>query len=98
MHTKKSKIITQNFTEFFITFGKPHHPASKDTLARWVKEVMGNSGIDTEIFKPHSTKVASNSAAYKLGMLLQEVLKRGSGRMRVHSLHIILEKSRAGLT
>ena len=38
---------------------------------------MGNSGIDTEIFKPHSTRVASNSAAYKLGMLLQEVLKRG---------------------
>ena len=35
---------------------------------------MGNSGI--EIFKPHSTRVASNSAAYKLGMLLQEVLKR----------------------
>ena len=38
---------------------------------------MGNSGIDTKIFKPHSTRVPSNSAAYTLGMLLQEVLKRG---------------------
>ena len=38
---------------------------------------MGNSGTDTEIFKPHSTKVASNSAAYKLRMPLQEVLKKG---------------------
>ena len=38
---------------------------------------MGNSGIDTEIFQPHSTRVGSNSAAYKLGILLQEVLKRG---------------------
>ena len=75
--TQSSKIITQNFTESFITFCKLHHPASKDMLARWVKEVMGNSGIDTEIFKPHSTRVASNSAAYKLGMPLQEVLKRG---------------------
>ena len=37
--TQRSKIITQNFTECFITFGKPHHPASKDTLARFVKEV-----------------------------------------------------------
>ena len=55
---QRSKIITQNFTEFFITFGKPHHPTSKDLL-------------------PHSTRVASNSAAYKLGMPLQEVLKRG---------------------
>ena len=38
---------------------------------------MENSGIDTEIFKLHSTSVASNSAAYKVGMLLQEVLKMG---------------------
>ena len=30
-----------------------------------------------DIVKPHSTRVASNSAAYKLGMSLQEVLKRG---------------------
>ena len=74
---QRSKIISQNFTEFFITFGKPHHPTSKDSLARWVKEVMGNSGIHAEIFKSHSTRVASNSAAYKLGMALQEVLKRG---------------------
>ena len=75
--TERSKTITQNFTEFFITFGKPHHPASKDTLARWVKEVMENSGIDTEIFKPHSASVASTSAAYKVDMPLQEVLKKG---------------------
>ena len=37
---------------------------------------MGNSGIDTEIYKPHSTRVASNSAAYKLRMPLQGALKR----------------------
>ena len=49
---------------------------------------MENSGIDTEISKPHSTRVASNSAAYKLGMPFQE----GSGR------HTILEKSRTRLT
>ena len=68
---QRSEIVTQNFTEFFITYGKPHLPASKVLLARWVKEVMGNSGIDTEIFKSHSTRIASNSAAYKLGMPLQ---------------------------
>ena len=49
--------------EFFITFGKPDHPASKDWLARWVEEVMRNSGIDAEIFKPHSTRLTSSIAA-----------------------------------
>ena len=34
---QRSEIVTQDFTEFFITYGKPHHPASKDSLARWVK-------------------------------------------------------------
>ena len=59
---------------------------------------MGNSGIDTEIFNPHSTRVASNSAAYNLGMSLQEVLKGSSGRMQVQSLHFIFKKSRTCLT
>ena len=74
---QRSEIVTQDITEFFITFGKPHHPASKDLLTQWVKEIIGNSSIDTEIFKPHSTRVESNSTAYKLGMPLQEILKRG---------------------
>ena len=51
-------------------------PATKDSLAQWVNEIMRNCGINTEIFKPHSTRVASKSAAYELGMPLQEVLKR----------------------
>ena len=74
---QRSETVTQYITEFLITFDKAHHPASIDSLAWWVKEVLGNSGIDTEIFKPHGSRVASNSAAYKLGMLLQEALKRG---------------------
>ena len=39
--------------------------------------MIGNSGITAEIFNPDSTRVASNSAAYKLGIPLQEVLKTG---------------------
>ena len=70
MHTwQKGLKLSPKTIEFFITFGKPHHPASKDSLAWRVKEVIGNFGVDTEIFKPDSTKVASNSAAYKLGIL-----------------------------
>ena len=81
MDTWRSEIVTQDFTEVFITQGKPHHPASKDSLARWVKEVMGNSGIDTENFKPHIANTASNSGACKLGMPLQEALEGRSDRI-----------------
>ena len=44
---QRHEIVTQDLTEFFITFGKPHDPAFIDLLAQWVKEVMGNSDIDT---------------------------------------------------
>ena len=74
---KRAEVIKDNASAFFITHGKPHHPASKDTLARWVKEVMQNSGIDTTVFKPHSTRGASNSKALQMGMPLEQVLKRG---------------------
>ena len=31
---QRSEIVTQDFTEFFITYDKPHHPASEDSLAQ----------------------------------------------------------------
>ena len=36
----------------FVTYGKPHHAATKDTLARWVKNTMSLSGVDTAVFLP----------------------------------------------
>ena len=30
---QRSEIVTQDITEFFINFGKPHNPTSKDSLA-----------------------------------------------------------------
>ena len=51
-----------------------------------VKEVMRISVIDTTIFKTHSIRVASNSAAYGLGMTLQEIFKKVKGQILLHSL------------
>ena len=56
---QRSEIVTQDFTEVFLTFGKPHHLASKDSLAWCMKEVKENSGMDIEILKAHSNRVAS---------------------------------------
>ena len=72
---QRSEIVSQDFSEFLITFGKPPRPGSKELLARWVKGVIGNSGNHTEIFKADSTRVTSNTAAHKLGMPLLEALK-----------------------
>ena len=44
---QRSEIVTQDFTEF----SNSHHPVSKGSLVRWVKEVIENSDIDTEILQ-----------------------------------------------
>ena len=70
-------LVDKKCVQFFITHGKPHHPISKNTLARWVKEVMVFAGIDISTFKPHSTRGASTSKAFHLGSPLSDILKQG---------------------
>ena len=46
---------------FFISFKKTYKKVSKDTVARWIKETMAKPGINTTVFKAHSTRSASTS-------------------------------------
>ena len=58
-----TKSLRGSTTCLFITTSKPYRPASKDTLARWIKSVLHDAGIDMTIFTPHSTRSASTSKA-----------------------------------
>ena len=46
-YIQQRNLLAPQVEEFFITHRKPYRPASKDTLARWVKNVLTSSGIDT---------------------------------------------------
>ena len=52
-------------SKLFVSTVKPHGPVSKDTISRWVKASLRLAGIDTAVFKPHSTRAAATSAADK---------------------------------
>jgi len=58
----------------FLTYQKPVHAPSKDTLSRWAKTVLQDAGVDTKRFTSHSTRGASASAAERGGATLDEVL------------------------
>ena len=57
-----------------ISFVKPFRKVSTNTIARWIKTVLQLSGIDTSIFKAHSTRSASTSAAAGLGVPIQDIM------------------------
>ena len=76
---RRERTSTINITQkLFVTHRKPIREAHKETLSRWVKEVMKNAGINVNMFKNHSCQSTSSSAAKKAGVLIEEILKQGT--------------------
>jgi hypothetical protein len=48
---------------------------TSSTIARWLKILLGKAGMNTEIFKAHSTRSASSSAAATAGITTGDILK-----------------------
>ena len=55
-------------------------PASKDTMSGWLKQVMTAAGLDTSIFKSHSTRIAATSAAKVANVPLDEIMATAGWR------------------
>ena len=54
LEQRKSLSVMTPYDAFFLTHRRPHHSASKATIARWVKTVLHLSGVNIDIYKPHS--------------------------------------------
>ena len=61
-------------SQLFISYIRPFRRVSRETISRWVKLVLTDSGIDTLRFKPHSTRAASTSAASNASVSLDDIL------------------------
>ncbi|KAM8930673.1 uncharacterized protein RCH25_006588 [Pelodytes ibericus] len=66
---------TQSRPELFLALRRPHSPISTTSLARWIKWVLTEAGVDTAVFTPHSTRGAMASKAFTLGCRLEDLLK-----------------------
>ena len=55
-----------------------YNAAHHDTLARWIKEVLGAAGVDTGRYGAHSCRAASTSAAALAGVSLSTIIKSAS--------------------
>lgn len=60
--------------QLLLSFVKPHKPVSHDTVSRWMKNVLSDSGI--EDFAPHSFRGAAASAMARGGVSLAEIMKK----------------------
>lgn len=60
---RTNSLRTDDNKLLFITYRRPYHKASSQSLSRWIKTMLCKSGLDTDVFTAHSTRHASTSAA-----------------------------------
>jgi integrase len=53
---------------------RPFGPATGDTLRRWMREAMEMAKIDTTVYKPHSARSATTTAARLGGMPMDTIM------------------------
>ena len=59
------------FQPLFLSYVKPFKPVR---IAHWVKDMLSEGGVDTRVFKAHSVRGASVSAAKNKGVGLSDIL------------------------
>ena len=51
----------RNSTRLLVSYIKPYGAVASSTIGRWIKTMLGQAGIDAELFSAHSTRCASPS-------------------------------------
>ena len=61
--------------KLLLSFINPHNPVSSATVARWLKELLHMSGIDTSTFKAHSIRGSVTTEVARQGFSISDILQ-----------------------
>ncbi|XP_031344529.1 uncharacterized protein LOC116171696 isoform X3 [Photinus pyralis] len=76
VYISRTRSLRNSADSLFISFNKPHCAIhSTQTLSRWIKIVLSDSGVDVSLFKSHSIRHASTSAAFRSGVNIDSIRK-----------------------
>ena len=74
-YINRTKEIRGSNSQLFLSYIKPFRPVTKATIARWVKMVLNDAGIDISTYSAHSSRAAATSHAKQQGLSLSEIMK-----------------------
>ena len=74
-YLRMTKEIRGEENKLLLSYQAPHKPVSRNTLARWLRQVLNGAGVDTAQFSTHSSRAASTSAALSSGVPVDVVLR-----------------------
>lgn len=64
-----------NVSNLLITMKHPYKGATSQSISRWIKQLLAESGVDVAAFGAHSTRHASTSAAAAAGVSIDNIRK-----------------------
>ena len=73
--TEKFRPANDDPKPLFLSYIKPHGPVTVQRISHWIKDMLGEAGVDTSIFKAHSVRGATTSAALAKGVSIEDILK-----------------------
>ena len=76
-YIKRTSELRGNENQLLISFVKPHIAVGTAKVARWVSTILALAGIDTKVFRAHSTRSAATSHTISAGLPLADILKTG---------------------
>lgn len=79
-YIERTASLRKSTKQLLICYVVPHGPASKDTISRWIRQTMKDAGINTSVFKPHSTRGAATSAAKAANVPIHEIMNTAGWR------------------
>ena len=83
-YLSRTKAIRKGVDQLFLSSRPPHGPASKTTIARWVREVITSAYQKndrmTPAFTPHSTRAVGRSWALYRGATLSDIVTSAGWR------------------
>ena len=74
-YLQRTEKVRHDNTQLLLSYMKPFKPVSRDTISRWMKMVLRYAGINTSMFKPHSTRAASCSKANAKSIPVESIMK-----------------------
>ena len=79
----RTQPLRESETQLLISYIKPHKAVKSCTIAKWLRMLMYLSGVDTSIFKAHSTRGACTSKVNKAGLSVGQIMKMAQWKSEI---------------
>ena len=76
MTSQFRSVTPQRAAPLFLSYVKPHKPVTTQRLAHWIKDLLKEAGVNTEVFKAHSVRGTTTSAALDKGVHISDILSK----------------------